>query len=170
MLLANGDMRLGFIYLGGDDPKKNTARKLERLNMAIRVRYRPGLSWIVLDPHSDRYLIPSDREKAERKGILVPDCSWREIERLSKLKFRETRKLPPLLPANPVKYGQASILSTAESFAASLYILGDISKAEEILSKFKWGPNFLILNRLPLEEYSHANSSEQIQEIADSYF
>ena len=163
-------MRIGFIYLGGDDPRKNTALKLERMGLASRVVYRKDMRGLALTPFSDTYVTPADHTLAERWGIFALDCSWSNVDRISKMKPRTPRKLPPLVPANPVKYGQVSILSTVEALSAALYLVGEQEKAALLLSKFKWGANFLVLNRLPLEEYSRAKDSSEIEKIAASFF
>lgn len=163
-------MRIGFIYLGGDDPRKNTALKLERLGIAKRMSYHPGIRSLALHPYADSYLLNSDRNAAERLGIMALDCSWNKIGDLSRLKLRNMRRLPPLLAANPVNYGKVTVLSSAEALAAALFILGDPEGGESILVKFKWGPNFYVLNKNPLEEYLLAASNEEVDAIATQYF
>jgi pre-rRNA-processing protein TSR3 len=61
------------------------------------------------------------------------------------------------------------MLSSVEALAASLYILGEKKQAEEILSKFTWGMNFIDLNREPLERYSQARTSAEVVEIQSEY-
>lgn len=46
-----------------------------------------------------------------------------------------------------------------EALAAGLYIIGEIKQAKKILEKFKWGPNFLILNNEALEIYRKCKGS-----------
>jgi len=67
-----------------------------------------------------------------------------------------------LVAANPTYYGRPTILSTAEALAAALFILGERSRAKEILSIFKWGPTFLELNHEPLEAYANADDSTEV--------
>jgi len=67
-----------------------------------------------------------------------------------------------LVATNPTYYGRPTTLSTAEALAAALIILGDKTRAEEILNKFKWGPTFLELNHEPLEAYARAKDSTEI--------
>ena len=76
----------------------------------------------------------------------------------------EPRSLPYLIAANPTYYGRPTTLSTAEALAAALFILGDKEKAKVILSRFKWGPTFLDLNREPLEAYAAAENSTDVVE------
>ena len=78
--------------------------------------------------------------------------------------------MPFLIAANPTNYGKPFMLSTAEAIAATLYIFGERKQAENVLSKFKWGPHFLVLNRQPLEEYLGAANSEEVGKIMREYY
>ena len=60
----------------------------------------------------------------------------------------EPRKLPNIVPANPVNSGKIGKLSTAEAIASALMICGNRSQAEKLMSVFKWGPAFLALNSI----------------------
>jgi len=60
-------------------------------------------------------------------------------------------------------------LSSAEALAATVYILGDKAQAEAIMNKFKWGPNFLALNREPLDRYAEARTSAEVVSIMKEY-
>ena len=108
------------------DPKKCTGRKLARFDLARLYDRIPRLprSAILLDPTAEKALSPADDP---RKGIIVLDCSWEEVERifpeLGKLNL-EHRALPYLLAGNPVNFGRPLKLNSAEAFAAALYILG----------------------------------------------
>ncbi len=153
------------------DPKKCSGKKLARFRLAI-LHDAPGkLPWeaILLDPFAEQALSPADDAES---GIVVLDCSWKEVERvfpiLQKLRLRR-RALPFLLAANPVNYGKPFKLSTVEAFAAALYILGEKERASLILNKFKWGKTFLELNHEPLERYSKAKNSSEVVEIQREY-
>ncbi|MBO3839685.1 MAG: DUF367 family protein [Candidatus Brockarchaeota archaeon] len=103
---------------------------------------------IVLNPESPVILSPNDRDIALRYGITVIDTSWKSpdnsVFHILKVPFQ--RRLPHLLAANPINYGVPGLLSSAEAFAAALFILGFPERAMEILSKFKWGMSFIKLN------------------------
>jgi pre-rRNA-processing protein TSR3 len=77
--------------------------------------------------------------------------------------------LPFVVAVNPVNYGKPLKLSTLEAFATALYILGDVKKAEEMLNLYKWGPNFLVLNKEPLEDYRNAKNSSEIIDAMRQY-
>jgi len=74
-----------------------------------------------------------------------------------------------LVAANPINYGKPTKLSTVEALAAALYILGEKSKALNILSKFSWGTTFVTLNAELLTAYSQAESSSEIIRIQETF-
>ena len=69
-------------------------------------------------------------------------------ETFSKLRLMglEPRSLPGIVPANPVNAGKIGKLTTAEAIASALMICRNRKQAEQIMSRFKWGPAFLVLN------------------------
>lgn len=153
------------------DPKKCTGKKLAHFNLAklFDKIYKIPRGSILLDPMAEQALSPADDVS---KGITVLDCSWEEVEKvfpqILKLNLKH-RALPFLVAANPVNFGRAFRLNSVEAFSAALYITGHRQQASDILSKFKWGHNFLELNREPLEEYSKAKDSSEIIRIQNQY-
>ncbi|HDN17627.1 MAG TPA: DUF367 family protein [Candidatus Bathyarchaeota archaeon] len=149
-------MKLYAYRVDEDDPKKCTSMVLKRHGLLLILRRMSEIPKrsLVLNPESVTLLTPSDRVFAERYGLTVIDSSWKRSNRIFHVIKRGLhRKLPPLVAVNPINYGRIGFLSSAEALAAALYILGYPSEAEELLSKFKWGPNFLKVNRNALEEY-----------------
>ena len=143
------DLRI--ICFDQDDPKKCTAKRLEKFKLSSNyssLRNLPPMG-IVLDPFSEKVLTKEDLPLAEVGGIVGVDCSWKMADQtFAKLRLMglEPRKLPNVVPANPVNAGKIGKLSTAEAIASALMICGDKSQAEKLMSVFKWGPDFLELN------------------------
>jgi pre-rRNA-processing protein TSR3 len=156
-------------YEGDDDPKKCTARKLARFGLAELHRSdRETPYGVVLNPHAERALSPADREVAER-ALVALDCSW---ESAGEARFSlpgEHRALPFLVAANPVNFGRPMQLTTVEALAAALAIFGERDRAEEILSKFRWGHTFLELNDEPLRRYAECDDSTAVVAVQSEY-
>ena len=134
-----------------DDPKKCTAKRLERFNLSdnhSNFKTLPPMG-LVLDPFSEKILSGEDIPLAEVGGIVGVDCSWNKAsETFSRLRLMglEPRSLPLVTPANPVNSGKVGKLTTAEAIASALLICGQSEQAQNIMSVFKWGPAFLKLN------------------------
>lgn len=147
------------------DPKKCTAIRLHRFEK-IQMIFQPldlPSGAILLDPFAEKALSKEDVNIARKHGLAALDCSWKQIEQIPRLQARMVpRALPYLVAANPTHYGRPTTLSTAEAFAAALFILGERARAEEILSIFKWGKTFLELNREPLKAYAGAKDSGEV--------
>lgn len=142
-------MKLLAYRLGEDDPKKCTALVLKRhglLNILGKASQIPKGA-IVLNPEAEKQISESDAWLARANGLVVLDISWKGSTVIfHKIKRGIHRRLPPLVAANPVNYGSLEKLSSAEAIAAALIIFGEIDLAEKVLSKFKWGNQFLFLN------------------------
>jgi len=157
-------VRLVALTLEQCDPKRCTARKLLRFGLVERAA-RP--TWlpkgaVVLHPEGDRLLSAEDREGTDAHGLAVVDSSWRRGP-VPRIPRHPSRALPYLLAANPVNYGKPLLLSSVEAFAGALWILGHPAQAEELLSKFGWGLQFLALNAEPLRAYALAANAEEIR-------
>ena len=108
-------------------------------------------------------------------GALVGlDCSWAQIEDSVNHVMRRTRlqprTLPLLLAANPVNWGKPGKLTTIEALAAALYLMGQNRQATELLSKFRWGEQFMNLNKEPLRAYTEAKSSAELVSLQFEFF
>jgi len=154
------------------DPKKCTALKLKRHNMVRVVHRIRGLprGAVILNPFSVRAFSPADRGRLERRGLAAIDCSWIHADEVFELSMHGTsRCLPYLIAANPTNYGTPTKLSTVEALAAALYIAGFKEEAERLLSIFKWGPNFIILNQERLDSYAQAKNSTEVVELQKDF-
>ena len=79
-------------------------------------------------------------------------------------------RLPTLLAANPINYAKPHKLSSLEALAASLYIMGFQERAKQLLSIFKWAPNFLTLNQDPLNAYALATDQQDLANAESQFF
>ena len=132
------------------DPKKCTALKLKKLNL-LNIIKRPTGSIkksLILNPFAQNIISINDRDQISRYGLIVIDCSWNKILKITESNSDVYRKLPPLIAANPVNYGKWEKLSSVEALAAALYITGFSEAANLLLSKFAWGMVFTDLNKL----------------------
>jgi pre-rRNA-processing protein TSR3 len=165
------ELKLYIYHANQCNPKKCTGKKLGRFDLARvfdKINQIPRGS-ILLDPMAEKAISPADDVK---KGITVLDCSWEHLEevfpQLTTMHLQH-RALPYLVAANPVNFGRPFKLTSAEAFAATLYILGHKEQAEKVMSKFNWGHTFIELNHEPLEDYSTAKNSKEILQIQSEY-
>ena len=166
-------MKLIVYHANEDDPKKCSARKLAKFGYAkleTNIKKTPRDA-VLLNPFAEKSLSKEDLENANKNGILAVDCSWKNAEKSFDYldKKNHSRALPFVVAANPVNYGKPLKLTTLEAFAAAAYILDDIETTEKILSLYKWGPYFLVLNKEPLEEYRKAKNSSEIIKIMKQF-
>jgi pre-rRNA-processing protein TSR3 len=159
--------------LGEDDPRKCTALKLNRFGLAKKVKRRFEIpkKAILLNPFAEKVLTPTDEDVVAKHGVVAVDCSWKKIGETFSYRFKAVnRRLPLLVPANPVNFGHPGMLSSLEALAAALYITGFKDEAERLLSLYKWGKTFLNLNKNLLKEYSKTKNEEEIRKIEKEYF
>jgi pre-rRNA-processing protein TSR3 len=154
------------------DPKKCSALKLKRHNL-IRVVHRLRLlphGAIVLNPFAEKAFSPADREGIEKNGLVALDYSWKRTEKAKLIPLLgESRALPYLVAANPINYGTPTKLSTVEALAAALYIVSYKEQAEQLLSIFKWGPEFIRLNQKLLDAYTKARNSTEVVDLQKKF-
>jgi len=138
-----------------------------KLNMAKIIKdYRkiPRRA-LLLNPFSKVPVSVEDREIIEKYGILALDCSWQHAREVFKrVRFKNHRRLPFLIAANPVNYGKPYKLSTLEACIATLYIANYKNEALSLLNGFKWAKTFIDLNRDLLESYA-GRGREEIEKI-----
>ncbi len=160
--------RLTIYHANQCDPKRCTGLKLKRRGLArlvTKTRFLPKRA-VVLNPFSEIAFSPADRKRAEDFGLVALDCSWEHAEKVLLKHVKGTsRCLPILIAGNPVNFGKATKLTTAEALAGALYIAGFKQEAAELLSIFTWGHTFLELNGTLLENYASAQDSTEIIEM-----
>lgn len=165
-------LRLTIYHAKQCDPKRCTGLKLKRHGLARivnKVRFLPKRA-VVLNPFSEIAFSPADRKRVEDFGLAALDCSWEHAEKVLLKQVKGTsRCLPILIAGNPVNFGKATKLTTAEALAAAFYIVGFKQEAAKLLSIFTWGHTFLELNYALLENYASAQDSTEIIEMQRSF-
>ncbi|PKK85295.1 MAG: hypothetical protein CVT48_06095 [Thermoplasmata archaeon HGW-Thermoplasmata-1] len=166
-------VKLIIYHANQDDPRKCTARRMQKFGLARMEENIKALpkGAILLDPFAEKSVSAEDLQIARSKGVMALDCSWEHAEETFPVLRRQNhpRALPFLVAANEVNYGKPFKLSTAEAFVATLYIMGEAEQAKELASKFKWGGTFLALNREPLEDYRNAKTSREVVGAMGAY-
>ena len=170
----NKKFKLIIYHANEDDPKKCSARKLNKFNFANLTKDIKKIpnNTILLNPYAEKSISKEDSKIAEKNGLLALDCSWKNAEKSFEYleKRNYSRSLPFLIAVNPVNYGKILKLTTIEAFAAALYILDDVDTAKKILNIYKWGPQFIEMNKEPLEDYRKAKNSKEIISYMTQYF
>jgi len=165
-------VRISVYHAKQCDPKKCSTLKLKRFGMVRivhRVKFLPRGA-VILNPFSEKAFSPADRERILHQGLAAIDCSWIHADEVFELNMRgASRCLPYLIAANPVNYGIPTKLSTVEALAAALYIANFTQEAENLLSIFKWGPQFIRLNQKLLDTYAKTKDSSEIIKLQKNF-
>ena len=159
-----------YVYLNQDDPKKSTMKKLERYGLATHIPMNKIYNKLYLTPYSENFLLNSDKLFYEKTGIVVMDGSWNRINTIENIRAKNGRKLPLLLPVNPVNYGKPGKLSSLEALAAALYIMGYVDLSGEVVSKYSWAQNFIKTNIEPLNDYMKCTCDSDCIRVQGYYF
>jgi len=141
----------------------------DQIRFVKRISHIPRFS-LILNPLAKEKLTKTDGPIYQRSGVTVLDCSWNQAEDIFSRKFPNLRSLPLLIATNPVNYGKQAKLSSVEALAASLFILNYPQMATDLLSHFKWGNQFLILNKNLLTDYSNCSSTSEVIKTEKEYF
>ena len=165
--------RIFTLEMHQDDPSKCTSAKMKKFGLAKPSTKRTiPTGSIVLNPLGEVPITKNDRVDALRRGVVVIDCSWAKASDMFEVAHFNgiQRTLPALLAGNPTNYARMGTLSSVEAVAGALYIMNFFDHAKRLLSIYKWGSTFLTLNLEALEEYSKADSVEQIKSVEGEFF
>ena len=177
-MIAANQISAHAIWLAQDDPKKNTAvlaAKRGNLKLHKKINSIPRKG-VILEPLCGKVFGPEDHELILARGgsIVGLDCSWAHIETSVEQVMTRTRLQPRMLPlllaANPVNWGKPSKMTTAEALAATLYLMDREKQARRLLSAFRWGEQFFVLNKEPLDAYRDAESSAELVDLQFEFF
>ncbi len=169
-----GNIDVAVYYTAQDDPRKNTALKLQRNGQARiidDVRKIPRHA-VLLNPFAKKALSAEDLPTMKRHGLVALDCSWKQAEQMFKEALKgkvRSRALPYLVAGNPTKYGQPFELSTAEALAASLFIAGEPRQAKRVLAPLPFADSFWTLNQAPLDDYAACATSAEVVDVQREY-
>ncbi len=166
-------VRISIYHANQCDPRKCTGLRLSRRGLARLVKHIKFLPKraVVLNPFSEVAFSPADMIRMRDYGLVALDCSWEHAEKVLRTHVKGTcRCLPMLIAGNPVNFGKATKLTTAEAIASALYIGGFVEQATEMLSIFSWGHTFMDLNRERLDQYAKTQDSSEIVELQKTLF
>jgi len=157
--------RITIYHAAQCDPKKCTGLRLKRRGLArivTKTRFLPKRA-VVLNPFSEIAFSQADKQRVKDFGLVALDCSWEHAQKVLSRHVKGTsRCLPILIAGNPVNFGKATKLTTAEAIAAALYIAGFKERATNLLSIFTWGHTFFELNEVLLDRYASMKNSAEI--------
>ncbi|MCJ1467389.1 ribosome biogenesis protein tsr3 [Pseudocyphellaria aurata] len=153
--------------LGHCNPKRCSGNRLMRAGLMTKLpakqEFFPG---VLISPNAKRLVSSADKSLLEQYGAAVVECSWAQIDVVSKEKIgaKRERLLPYLVAANSTNYGRPWRLNCAEALAATFYICGHKSWASEVLSPFKDDNSFLDINSEVLERYAACKDEKEIKQ------
>lgn len=170
---VGGTIDVVVYYTAQDDPRKNTAMRMQKQSQARLVddvKHIPRHA-VLLNPFAKKAVSVEDLPSLRRHGLVALDCSWRQAEEMFPVLQGEVRSraLPFLVAASPAKFGTPFELSTAEAIAATLYIAGEKRQARRILSTVPWAETFWEVNKQPLEDYAACKTSAEVVEAQALY-
>jgi len=153
------------------DPKRCSGRKLSRLGLIQELRLGQRWPGVCLSPKGQSTVSPADKDIVSQAGAAVIDCSWARLDDTpwNKMKSGHPRLLPWLVAANPVNYGKPCKLNCVEALAATFYITGWPEVALSYLSRFKWGPTFIEINKELLDNYTTCKDGDEVIAVQNEY-
>ncbi len=162
----SGAVDICVYYTAQDDPRKNTAVRMQKQGQARLVDDIKHVQRhsVLLNPFAKKAISAEDLPMMRKNGLVALDCSWRQAEEMFPLLQGEVRSraLPFLVAASPAKFGTPFELSTAEALAAALYIAGEQRQAKRILKCVPWADTFWEVNAQPLADYAACTTSTEV--------
>jgi pre-rRNA-processing protein TSR3 len=155
-----------------NDPKRDTGMKLARQGLVRSMRPGDPFKGIVLSAYGRSILSMKDASLVACSGIAAINCSWNRLDEITNVpggNISRHRKLPFLVAANPINYGKAYKLSSAEALAAALAMVGFQEEAERLTEKFSWSDEFWKLNGELIDEYNQCTNSAEVEAIEKKY-
>jgi pre-rRNA-processing protein TSR3 len=148
-----------------NDPKRDSGMKLVRLGLAKSIRPGDAFKGIVLSAEGRCVLSQADLSLIKSAGIGAINCSWNRLDEVTNIpggNLSRHRKLPFIVASNPINYGKAFKMNSAEALAAGLAIVGLREEAEKLTEKFSWNDEFWRLNGEYLDAYSACKSGKEV--------
>jgi pre-rRNA-processing protein TSR3 len=155
-----------------NDPKRDSGMKLVRLGLARSLRPGDAFKGIVLSAEGRCVLSQSDLGLIKSTGIGAINCSWNrldEVENIPGGNLSRHRKLPFIVASNPINYGKAFKLNSAEALAAGLAIVGLGEEAVKLTEKFSWSDEFWRLNGEYIEAYSKCKDGKEVVAVQNRF-
>ena len=155
-----------------NDPKRDTGMKLVRQGLVRSIKPGDPFKGIVLSAYGRGLLSPGDSSLIGSAGLAAINCSWNRLDEITNIpggNLSRHRKLPFLVAANPINYGKAYKLSSAEALAASLAIAGFEEEARQLTEKFSWDREFWKLNQEMISDYRMCKNSSEVEHAQQKY-
>ena len=151
--------------LGHCDPKRCSGKRLMKLGLMRDLHVGQRHPGVIITPNGKHTVSPADTPLLEQFGAAVVECSWARTQEVqwSKVGGKCERLLPYLVAANSVNYGKPLRLNCVEALAAAFYICGHPEWAEEVLTPFSYGKEFLEINSTLLKKYAACEDEEGVK-------
>jgi len=155
-----------------NDPKRDSGMKLVRLGLAKSIRPGDAFKGIVLSAEGRSVLSPADLPLIKSAGIGAVNCSWNRLDEVTNIpggNLSRHRKLPFIVASNPINYGKAFKMNSAEALAAGLGIVGFREEAEKLTEKFSWSDEFWRLNGDYIDAYGVCKNGKEVVDVQRLY-
>jgi pre-rRNA-processing protein TSR3 len=155
-----------------NDPKRDSGMKLVRLGLAKSIRPGDAFKGIVLSAEGRCVLSQADILLIKSAGIGAINCSWNRLDEVTNIpggNLSRHRKLPFIVASNPINYGKAFKMNSAEALAAGLAIVGLREEAEKLTEKFSWSNEFWRLNGEYIDAYAQCKTGKEVLAVQNQF-